>query len=65
VLAVKSKIHLAPFASIAATGALYAVTYIGLVWRFDLLNESERVAIAAWVRKARIATGLAWNGAKD
>jgi len=32
-----------------------------LVWRFELLNESERLAIAGWVRKTRIATGLALN----
>jgi len=59
VLAVKSQIHVAPLPTILATGAAFAATYGGLVWRFDLLNESERLAIAGWVRKARIATGLA------
>jgi len=59
VLAVKSLIHVSPFLSILSTGVAYAVTYVGLVWRFDLLNESERLAIAGWVRKTRIATGLA------
>jgi hypothetical protein len=32
-----------------------------LVWRFNLLNESERLAIAGWVRRMRISTGLAWD----
>jgi O-antigen/teichoic acid export membrane protein len=58
VLAVKSLIHVSTFPSILATGVAYAVTYVGLVWRFDLLNESERLAIAGWVRRTRIATGL-------
>ncbi len=40
-------------------GPAFACTYAGLVWRFDLLNESERLAIAGWVRRTRIATGLA------
>jgi hypothetical protein len=57
-MAVKSLIHVSPLPLILATGIAYAVTYVGLVWRFDLLNESERLAIAGWVRRARIATGL-------
>jgi len=61
VLAVKSQIHMSPLPSILVTGVAYAVTYGGLVWRFELLNESERLAIAGWVRKTRIATGLALN----
>jgi O-antigen/teichoic acid export membrane protein len=59
--AVKSMIHVSPLPLILATGVAYAVTYVGLVWRFDLLNESERLAIAAWVRKARIAIGLSFE----
>jgi len=59
VLAVKSQIHASPLLLILTTGVAFAATYGGLVWRFDLLNESERLAIAGWVRKARIATGLA------
>lgn len=57
-LAVKSLIHVSPFPSIVATGAAYAFSYLALVWYFDLLNESERLAIAGWVRRAWIATGL-------
>jgi O-antigen/teichoic acid export membrane protein len=59
VLAIKSQLHVSPLPSILVTGAAYALTYGGLVWRFDLLNESERLAIAGWVRKALVATGLA------
>jgi len=59
VLAVKSQLHVAPLPSILITGSAYAVTYIGIVWRFNLLNESERRAIAGWVHRARVATGLA------
>jgi len=65
VMAVKSQLHMAPLPSILATGVAYAITYGGLVWRFDLLNESERLAIAGWVRKARIATGLALDYGRE
>jgi O-antigen/teichoic acid export membrane protein len=58
VLAVKSQIHSSALPLILATGAAYGCTYGGLVWRFDLLNQSERLAIAGWVRRARIASGL-------
>ena len=58
VLAVKSLIHVSSLPSILATGLVFAATYGGLVWRFDLLNESERLAIAGWVRRIRIATGM-------
>jgi O-antigen/teichoic acid export membrane protein len=59
VLAVKSQIHVSPLPAILITGSAYAAAYVGLVWRFNLLNESERLAIAGWVRRARIAAGLA------
>ena len=56
VLAVKSGFQAAaPFPSIAIAGVVYGVTYGLLVWRFDLLNQSERQAIANWVRKAGLA----------
>ncbi len=61
VLAVKPLIHVSPFLLILVTWVAYVVTYAGLVWRFDLLNESERLAIADWLRRKRIATGLTWN----
>jgi len=57
-MAVRSQIHVSPLPSILVTGVAYAATYAGLVWRFDLLNESERLAIAGWVRKMRIAAYL-------
>lgn len=59
VLAVKWQLHLSPLFTILVTGVAYTATYAGLVWRFDLLNESERLAIAGWVRKTRIARGWA------
>jgi hypothetical protein len=59
VLAVKSQLHVAPLPAILITGSAYAATYIGIVWRFNLLNESERRAIAGWVRRMRNATNLA------
>jgi O-antigen/teichoic acid export membrane protein len=57
-LAIKSLIHVSPLPTILATGVAYTITYVGLVWRFNLLNESERLAIAGWVRRTRVATGL-------
>ena len=59
VAAIKSQIHLSPFLTLAITGTAYALTYVGLVWGFDLLNESERVAIAGWLRRRGAAAGLA------
>ena len=60
-LAVKSLIHVSLLLLVLTTGAAYAVTYVGLVWRFDLLHESERLAIARWLRSRRMAAGLSWN----
>ena len=65
VLAVKSQVHVAPFPLILMTGAAYAATYAGLVWHFELLNESERLAITGWVQRTRIATGLAVDYGRD
>jgi O-antigen/teichoic acid export membrane protein len=61
VLALKSQMNTAPFPTIVATGLAYGITYAGIVWRFHLLNESERLAIAGWVRRARAASGLVWD----
>ncbi|HLK68127.1 MAG TPA: hypothetical protein VKU19_32060 [Bryobacteraceae bacterium] len=61
VIGVKALVHTAPLATIMATFTAFSITYVGLVWRFDLLHESERLAIAGWVRRKRIAFGLAWG----
>jgi O-antigen/teichoic acid export membrane protein len=53
-LAVKSQIHVSTVPLLAVTAAVFALTYIALVWRFDLLQEDEKRAIAGWVRKATL-----------
>jgi hypothetical protein len=60
-LAVKSLIHVSPLLTILVTWVAYVATYAGLVWRFDLLNESERLAIADWLRRRRIAMAWSWT----
>jgi len=50
-LAVKSQMRASPLLTILVSGSAHALTYAGLVWRFNLLNDSERVAIAGWLRK--------------
>ena len=51
-LAVKSQIHVSTVPLLAATGTAFALTYAALVWRFDLLQEEEKLALTGWVRKA-------------
>jgi len=53
-LAVKSQIHVSTVPLLFATAAAYALTYVTLVWRFNLLQEDEKRAINGWVRKATL-----------
>jgi O-antigen/teichoic acid export membrane protein len=64
VAAIKWQLHAAPVLTIAVTGIAFAFTYAVLVWRFDLLNQSEREAIAQWLRKKRIGPQLALDYGK-
>jgi hypothetical protein len=50
-LAVKSQIHVSTAPLLLATAAAYALTYAVLIWRFNLLQEDEKLAITGWVRK--------------
>jgi hypothetical protein len=61
--AVKSQLHTRPLILLAVASTAYVVTYIGLVWNFELLQESERSAIAKWARKTtgNIAQVLAYR----
>jgi len=61
VLLIKPLLHVAPLWTIVATFAAFSTTYVALVWRFDLLNASERAAIACWLRKSRGVVKLSWN----
>jgi len=61
VAALKSLIHATPLLTIVAAFAMYSITYTGLVWRFDLLQENERLAIANWLRKARSGVRWTWS----
>jgi hypothetical protein len=45
-------------------GLAYGLTYAFLVWRFDLLNESERQAIAGLVRKMHVTAAGAFDYGK-
>jgi O-antigen/teichoic acid export membrane protein len=51
-LAVKSQIHVSTVPLLMATAAAFALTYAALVWRFDLLQRDEKLALTRWVRKA-------------
>jgi O-antigen/teichoic acid export membrane protein len=52
---VKSQMHVRNVPLLFAMGLAYGMTYAFLVWRFDLLNEGERQAIAGLVRKMQVA----------
>jgi hypothetical protein len=59
VLLLKSQLHGPPLTVLLLAGPLYIITYVALIWRSSLLLESERAAIANWVRRAiQRASGL-------
>ena len=53
-LAVKSQVHISTFPLLLVTAVAFAPTYAALVWRFDLLQGDEKLAITGWVRKASL-----------
>jgi O-antigen/teichoic acid export membrane protein len=61
---VKSQVHVGTVPLLFAMGLAYALTYAFLVWRFDLLNESERQAITGWARKMQVAAAGAFDYGK-
>ena len=63
-LAVHSLLHVATFPLLLAMGIAYAVTYTALVWHFGLLESSEKLALAAWARKFRVASAEAFEYGK-
>jgi O-antigen/teichoic acid export membrane protein len=63
-LAVHSLLHVATFPLLFAMGIAYTVTYAALVWHFGLLESSEKLALAAWVRKFRVASAGAFEYGK-
>jgi O-antigen/teichoic acid export membrane protein len=50
-LVVKSQLDAPKLPLLMATSAAHVITYALLVWNFDLLNPSERLAIADWTRR--------------
>jgi O-antigen/teichoic acid export membrane protein len=50
-LAVKTQLDVPTLPLLMATSAAHVITYALLVWNFDLLHPSERLAIAGWVRR--------------
>jgi O-antigen/teichoic acid export membrane protein len=53
-LAVKSQVRVSTVPLLMATAAAFALTYAALVWRFDLLQEDEKLALTGWVRKTTL-----------
>ena len=62
--AVKSQMHVATVPLLFAMGLAYTVTYITLVWYFDLLNTGEKLALAQWARRLQAATAGAFDYGK-
>jgi O-antigen/teichoic acid export membrane protein len=62
--AVKSQLHVGTVPLLFATGSAYAITYLVLVWRFNLLNENERLALAGLARKLQAAAAGAFDYGK-
>jgi len=57
----RAALELPAVPTLFVTGLVYAGTYLGLVLQVGLLRESERVAIAGWVR--RLTGGVRRGGA--
>lgn len=56
--AIRSQLSVAPAPLLLAMALAYAITYAAAVWRFDLLNSGEKMALANWARKLRsVAAG--------
>ena len=58
-LAVKSQLSTPAFPLLLATSTAHVITYMLLVWHFDLLSPGERLAIANWLRRTRGSVGRA------
>ena len=54
-VAVRSQLHASTVPILFATAAVYSFTYAALVWRFDLLNADEKLALTGWLQKATLA----------
>jgi O-antigen/teichoic acid export membrane protein len=61
---IKAQVHVGTVPLLFAMGTAYGMTYVFLVWRFNLLNESERQAIAGLVRKMQLAAAGAFDYGK-
>jgi hypothetical protein len=62
--AVNALLHLATLPLLAAMGIAYTVTYAALLWYFDLLESSEKLALAAWARKLKVGSAAAFDYGK-
>lgn len=60
VLAVKTILQVSPLSLLLTAGSAYALSYLGLLFLFDLLSQGERAALAAWLQ--RTATQAAKAG---
>ena len=63
-LAVKSQLHVSAVLLLLATGVVYSITYVTLVWRFDLLNADEKLALTGWLNRASGAVAQTLNFGK-
>jgi len=54
-MAVKSQLHASTVPLLFATAVVYSITYAALVWRFDLLNADEKLALTGWLQRATLA----------
>ncbi len=48
---VKTQLHLHFLPLLALVAAVYSVSYVALVFGFDLLSEGERLAVTGWLRR--------------
>lgn len=62
--AVRSQLHVSTVPLLFAMGLAYGMTYAVLVWRFNLLNAGERLAIAGWARKLQATAAGAFDYGK-
>ncbi len=58
-LAVKTILHMPPLPLLLAAGSAYALSYLGLLFLFDLLSAGERAALTGWLQRAGTETARA------
>jgi hypothetical protein len=55
--AIKLRLHLHSFPTLAITGIVYVAVYGAVLWRADLLDENEKSTLTCWIKRGAVAVG--------